>query len=80
MKMISKNKLKTKLLKFLRIVEPREKEVVVTGRESVALGITELNSHSSSHPLTEELFEKMRGEVKYFEDLTTPTDEEWNEL
>ncbi|MEH2041192.1 hypothetical protein [Nostoc sp.] len=28
-------------------------------------------------PSTEELFGEMRGKVKYFEDLTTPTTEEW---
>nr|WP_269087047.1 hypothetical protein [Moorena bouillonii] len=29
---------------------------------------------------TEQLFGKMRGKVKYFEDLTTPTIEEWREV
>ncbi|MEH1821572.1 MAG: hypothetical protein V7L31_21245 [Nostoc sp.] len=28
-------------------------------------------------PSTEELFGEMRGKVKYFKDLTTPTTEEW---
>ncbi|HYW20030.1 MAG TPA: hypothetical protein VE956_12105 [Nodularia sp. (in: cyanobacteria)] len=31
-------------------------------------------------PTTEELFKNMRGKVKYFEDLTTPTTEEWQEV
>jgi len=34
---------------------------------------------SSNSPSTEELFGQMRGKVKYFEDLVTPTTEEWGE-
>jgi len=29
---------------------------------------------------TAELFKNMRGKVQYFEDLTTPTTEEWTEV
>ncbi|MDB9314667.1 hypothetical protein PN462_16260 [Spirulina sp. CS-785/01] len=29
---------------------------------------------------TDELFKKMRGKIQYFEDLTTPTLEEWQEI
>jgi hypothetical protein len=29
---------------------------------------------------TEELFKTMRGKVKYFEDLTTPSTQEWQEV
>jgi hypothetical protein len=31
-------------------------------------------------PTTEELFGAMRGKVKYFEELTAPTTEEWSEV
>ncbi|MGB3655644.1 MAG: prevent-host-death protein [Rivularia sp. (in: cyanobacteria)] len=65
MKTISKSKLKSKLL-FLRFVESGGKPVVRISRYG--------NSQS-----TEELFGQMRGKVKYFEDLTTPT-QEWGEL
>ena len=29
---------------------------------------------------TEELFAPLRGKIKYFEDITTPTTEEWREI
>jgi hypothetical protein len=29
---------------------------------------------------TEQLFNELRGKVQYFEDLTTPTTEEWPEI
>ena len=29
---------------------------------------------------TEKLFNPLRGKVKYFEDITTPTTEEWGEI
>ena len=29
---------------------------------------------------TEELFNPLRGKVQYFEDITTPTTEEWGEI
>lgn len=74
MKAISKSKLKSKLLEFLRFVELEGEEIVVTDRGNPVVKITKY----ASSPSTEELFGKMRGKVQYFEDLTTPTTEEWH--
>jgi prevent-host-death family protein len=76
MQSISKSKLKAQLLEFLRLVESEGEEIIVTdhGRPVVKI------SKYAQAPSTEELFGGMRGKVKYFEDLTTPTTEEWGEL
>ena len=76
MKTVSKSKLKSKLLEFLRFVESEGEEIIVTDRGRPVVKI----SQYSNSPLTEELFGKMRGKVKYLEDLTTPTTDEWGEL
>lgn len=76
MKTISKSKLKSKLLEFLRFVESEGEEIVVTDRGKPVVKITKY----ADSPSTEELFNHMRGNVQYFEDLTTPTTEEWDEL
>jgi len=67
---------KSKLLEFLRSVELEGEELVVTDRGKPVVKITRYDSA----PSTDELFGKMRGKVKYFEDLTTPATEEWDEL
>ncbi len=76
MKSISKSKLKAQLLEFLRLVESEGEEIVVTDRGKPVVKISKYAQTLS----TEELFREMRGKVKYFEDLTTPTSEEWTEL
>lgn len=75
MKTISKSKLKSQLLEFLRFVESEGEEIIVTDRGKPVVRISKYGA-----PSTEHLFGQMRGKVKYFEDLTTPTVEEWNEL
>lgn len=76
MKSISKSKLKSKLLELLRFVKPEGEELIVTDRGKPVVKI----SRYGDSPSTEELFRQMRGKVKYAEDLTTPTTEEWGEL
>ena len=75
MKAISKSKLKSKLLEFLRLVESEGEEIIVTDRGKPVVKI----SRYGKSPSTEQLFGRMRGKLKYFEDLTTPTTEEWDE-
>jgi prevent-host-death family protein len=72
---ISKSKLKSKLLEILREVESNSTEVIVTDRGKPVAKISKFQKA----PTTEELFEGFRGRVKYFEDLTTPTIEEWGD-
>ncbi|WP_293067778.1 MULTISPECIES: type II toxin-antitoxin system Phd/YefM family antitoxin [unclassified Moorena] len=76
MKTISKSILKSKLLELLQLVESEGEEIVVTDRGKPVVIISKYGNLSS----TEQLFGKMRGKVKYFEDLTTPTIEEWGEV
>ncbi len=49
---------------------------MVTDRGKPVVKITKY----ADSPSTEELFNHMRGNIQYFEDLTTPTTEEWDEL
>ncbi|NEP58728.1 MAG: type II toxin-antitoxin system Phd/YefM family antitoxin [Symploca sp. SIO2G7] len=76
MKTVSKSKLKTKLLEFLRFVESEGEELIVTDRGKPVVKISKYSNVSS----TEELFAPMRSKVKYLEDLTNPTTQEWGEL
>ncbi|NEO44169.1 MAG: type II toxin-antitoxin system Phd/YefM family antitoxin [Moorea sp. SIO4A3] len=76
MKTISKSILKSQLLEFLQLVESDGEEIVVTDRGKPVVII----SKYGNSPSTEQLFGQMRGKVQYFEDLTTPTTEEWGEV
>lgn len=73
---VSKSKLKSKLLEFLRFVESEGEEIIVTDRGKPVVKISRYGDSLS----TEQLFGQMRGKVKYYEDLTTPTTEEWGQL
>jgi prevent-host-death family protein len=76
MKTISKSKLKSQLLELLRFVEAEGEELIITDRGKPVVKI----SKYGDSPSTEDLFEGIRGRVRYFEDLTNPTTEEWGEL
>ncbi|WP_019509165.1 type II toxin-antitoxin system Phd/YefM family antitoxin [Pleurocapsa sp. PCC 7319] len=73
---ISKSKLQSKLLEILRLVESDNQEIIVTDRGRLVAKISKF----SEVPPTEELFKDLRGKIKYFEDLTASTTEEWGEL
>ena len=73
---VSKSKLKSKLLEFLRLVESEGEKIIVTDRGKPVVKISRYGDSLS----TEQLFGQMRGKVKYFEDLTTPTTEEWRKV
>lgn len=76
MKKVDKSQLKANLLEFLQLVELEGEEILVTDGSNPVVRI----SQYQKTPTTEELFKTMRGKVKYFEDLTTPTTEEWQEI
>lgn len=73
---ISKSKLKSQLLELLRLVESDNEEIIVTDRGRPVARISKYNEV----PPTQELFQDLRGRVKYMEDLTAPTTEEWEEI
>lgn len=72
---ISKSKLKSKLLEILREVESENTEVIVTDRGKPVAKISKFQNVAT----TEELFQDLRGQVKYFEDPTASTIEEWGD-
>lgn len=72
---ISKSKLKSKLLEILKEVESENTEVIVTDRDKLVAKISKFQNV----PTTEKLFQDLRGQVKYFEDPTTSTREEWGD-
>lgn len=76
MKTIDQSQLPAQLLEFLRLVELEGEEILVMDGTKPVVIISQYEKSLS----TEELFKDMRGKVKYFEDLTTPTTEEWQEV
>jgi hypothetical protein len=76
MKTIDKSQLTAQLLEFLQIVELEGEEIIVMDGTKPVVIISQYEKTFS----TEELFKDMRGKVKYFEDLTAPTTEEWQEV
>jgi hypothetical protein len=76
MKTIDKSQLTAQLLEFLQIVELEGEEIIVMDGTKPVVIISQYAKTLS----TEELFKDMRGKVKYFEDLTAPTTEEWQEV
>lgn len=73
---VSKSNFKTKLSEYLSLVEYQNEEIIITDQGKPVLKIIKYKQT----PTTEELFASMRGKVQYFEDLTTPTTEEWSEI
>lgn len=76
MKTVDKSQLKANLREFLELVELEGEEILITDGSKPVARISPYQ-HSLT---TAELFKNMRGKVKYFEDLTTPTTEEWQEV
>jgi hypothetical protein len=76
MKTIDKSQLTAQLLELLRLVELEGEEILVMDGTKPVVIISQYEKSLS----TEELFKDMRGKVKYFEDLTAPTTEEWQEV
>jgi hypothetical protein len=76
MKTIDKSQLTAQILEFLRLVEVEGEDILVMDGTKPVVIISQYEKSLS----TEELFKDMRGKVKYFEDLTAPTTEEWQEV
>jgi antitoxin (DNA-binding transcriptional repressor) of toxin-antitoxin stability system len=69
MKTVNKSQLTAQLLELLELVEREGEEILVRDGNKPVVRISQYEKSLS----TEELFKDMRGKVKYFEDLTTPT-------
>jgi antitoxin (DNA-binding transcriptional repressor) of toxin-antitoxin stability system len=69
MKTVDKSQLTAQLLELLQLVEIEGEEILVMDGNKPVVRISQYEKSLS----TEELFKDMRGKVKYFEDLATPT-------
>ncbi len=74
--MISKSKLKAKMLEVFRQIEESGEELIVTDKGRPVLKITPIKQKST----VEELFGDVQGKVTYLEDINTPTIDEWDEV
>jgi antitoxin (DNA-binding transcriptional repressor) of toxin-antitoxin stability system len=73
---ISKSKLKAQMLKIFREIEESGEEVIVTDNNRPVLRIVPIVQKKS----VEELFAPYQGKVIYYEDINTPTIDEWSEV
>ena len=73
---ITVTQLKAQLEQLLERLELENEEIIIIDGGKPAF---KLSKYQPS-PSTEELFAPLRGKVKYYEDLTAPTTEEWSEL
>lgn len=71
---VSKGVLKAKMLEYFRQVEKTREELIVTDHNKPVLRITPYQANK----LPSEIFEQ--GKVSYFEDINTPTSDEWSEV
>ena len=75
MKSVSKSQLKAKLLEFCREVERPGEELIVLDHRTPVLKLVPYRARRSAS----EVFGAFRGIVRYEEDLTAPTTDEWPE-
>jgi antitoxin (DNA-binding transcriptional repressor) of toxin-antitoxin stability system len=73
---VAKGELKAKMLEYFRHVEKSGEELIVTDHRKPVLKIVPLSPKLTP----EEVFANLRGKVKYYEDINTPTISEWGEL
>lgn len=75
MKKVSKSRLKARMLEYFREVENSGEELIVTDNNVPVIRVVPIRKPK----LVSEIFAKFRGEVKYYDDLTKPTLEEWED-
>lgn len=76
-KQVSKGVLKSHMLEYFREIERTGKELIVTDHRKPVLKIIPLERKPES---TESVFKSYRDRVVYYEELTTPTTDEWTEV
>jgi antitoxin (DNA-binding transcriptional repressor) of toxin-antitoxin stability system len=72
---ISKSKLKAKMLEIFRQLETSGDELIVTDQGKPVLKIIPIQAKAT----VEAVFGGLQGQVKYLEDIDTPTLAEWEE-
>jgi hypothetical protein len=74
--LITTTQLKAQLELLLEKLKIENEDIIITDGGKPAFKLCKYKSN----PSTEELFAPFRGKVKYYEDLTTPTTDEWSEI
>ncbi|MHC4874097.1 MAG: type II toxin-antitoxin system Phd/YefM family antitoxin [Planctomycetota bacterium] len=73
---VAKGVLKAKMLEFFRRVEQTGEELIVTDHNKPVLRVTPI---SNGPQPVEKVFGDIKTKVEYFEDINTPTTDEWSE-
>lgn len=76
-KHVSKGVLKSHMLEYFREIERTGKELIVTDHRRPVLKIIPLEQKPES---TDAIFKPYRNRIKYYEDLTATTTDEWIEV
>lgn len=76
-KHISKGVLKAHMLEYFREIERTGKELIVTDHHIPVLKIIPLERKPKT---TESIFGPYRNRIIYYEDITTPSTDEWTEV
>ncbi|MBL1208235.1 type II toxin-antitoxin system prevent-host-death family antitoxin [Geminocystis sp. GBBB08] len=74
---ITKTEFKAQLEELLNRIQTENEEVIIVDNGEPIFKVMKYQPESVS---TAELFAPFRGKVKYYEDLTSPTTEEWSEV
>jgi prevent-host-death family protein len=76
MQTISKNKLKPRLLAYMRGVEKTQIPMIITDRNVPVLQLAPYKANKSP----DEVFRHLQGRVKYHEDVWSPDPDSWGDL
>ena len=76
MKAVAKGELKAKMLEYFREIEQTGEELIVLDNREPVLKVVPIKKRRTA----DEVFAAHRGEVRYHEDLTAPTTDEWPEV
>lgn len=74
---VAKGVLKAKMLEYFRKVESTGEELIVTDHRKPVLKVTPITRKTMT---VKEVFGDLQGKVKYYEDINTPTIDEWSEV
>jgi len=70
---ITKQELKAQLDQLIDKLQRENEDIIILDGGKPIIKICQYQAS----PTTEELFSPLRGKVKYYQDLTSPTTEEW---
>ena len=73
---VSKGTLQKNVHEYIRRVEERGEEIIVTSNKVPVIRITPLKKARNVN----DLFADIRGKVKYYKDILIPETEEWGEI